>query len=101
MNVIGLSQAQETARVYLSGTGNDKQVEWKFYCTGGNNARKWTTIPVPSNWELEGFGQYNYGFDKAGKVGKEEGLYKHTFRVSPSWKNKQINLVFEGVMTDA
>lgn len=101
INIVGPSQAQETARVYLSGTGNDKQVEWKFYCTGGNNARKWTTIPVPSNWEMEGFGQYNYGFDKAEKVGKEEGLYKHTFRVSPNWKNKQINLVFEGVMTDA
>ncbi|MFC6099353.1 glycoside hydrolase family 2 protein [Olivibacter domesticus] len=98
---VNLSLAQESQRVYLSGTGNDKQVEWEFYCTEGNNARKWTKIPVPSNWELEGFGRYNYGFDKAKKISKEQGLYKHTFRVSPSWKNKQINLVFEGVMTDA
>lgn len=92
--------AQETQRVYLSGTGKDNRVNWQFYCTGGANAGKWTSIPVPSNWELEGFGKYNYGFDKTEKVGKEEGLYKHTFQAPNQWKGKHINLVFEGVMTD-
>ncbi|WP_134088568.1 glycoside hydrolase family 2 TIM barrel-domain containing protein [Olivibacter sp. XZL3] len=95
------SRAQEVKRVYLSGTGKDDRVNWEFYCTGGANAGKWTTIPVPSNWELEGFGTYNYGFDKTEKVGKEEGLYKYRFPIPREWKTQHVNIVFEGVMTDA
>lgn len=95
------SQAQEAKRLYLSGTGKDNRVNWEFYCTGGAHAGKWTSIPVPSNWELEGFGNYNYGFDKTEQVGKEEGLYKYRFPVPKKWKTQHINIVFEGVMTDA
>ncbi|TCC90019.1 glycoside hydrolase family 2 [Pedobacter frigiditerrae] len=92
--------AQETERLMLSGTGNDKTVNWDFFCTAGANSGKWTTIPVPSNWELHGFGKYNYGFDKDTLRGKEEGLYKYKFAVPAGWKGKQINIVFEGSMTD-
>ena len=52
--------AQETEKLYLSGTGEDQTVNWDFYCTEGRNSGKWTTIPVPSNWELQGFGKFNY-----------------------------------------
>lgn len=93
-------KAQETQKLYLSGTGNDKTVNWDFFCTAGNNSGKWTSIPVPSNWELQGFGKYNYGFSKDSSRGKEKGLYKHTFKVPNAWKGKTINIVFEGVMTD-
>ncbi|WP_198175208.1 glycoside hydrolase family 2 protein [Spirosoma telluris] len=93
--------AQQTEKHYLSGTGNDHTVPWQFFCTAGQNSGKWTTIPVPSNWELQGFGKYNYGFAKDSSRGKEQGLYKHEFQVPTSWKGKRINLVFEGVMTDA
>lgn len=93
--------AQQTEIKYLSGTGSDNRVNWQFYCTDGMNANKWTTIPVPSCWELQGFGKYDYGFAKDSIRGKEKGLYKYEFTVSSSWKNKIINLVFEGVMTDA
>ena len=64
---------------------------------------KWTKIAVPSCWELQGFGNYNYGHDqKEGKtVYKEYGLYKHQFHVPAGWKNKEVKIVFEGVMTDA
>ena len=95
----GISQSTEIK--YLSGTGSDHTVSWQFFCTGGMNANKWTTIAVPSCWELQGFGKYDYGFAKDSIRGKEKGLYKYEFDVSPAWKNKQINLVFEGVMTDA
>ncbi len=94
------AQAQQTQKQYLSGTGNDQTVDWQFYCTAGQNSGKWTTIPVPSNWELQGFGKYNYGFNRDSSKGREQGLYKHTFKAPASWKNKKINLVFEGVMTD-
>jgi beta-galactosidase/beta-glucuronidase len=58
-------------------------------------------IPVPSNWELQGFGKYNYGFAKDSSRGKEKGLYKYRFQAPKSWQGKALNLVFEGVMTDA
>jgi len=92
--------AQSTEKLYLSGTGNDNTVPWEFYCTGGMNAGKWTTIPVPSCWELQGFGKYDYGFAKDSVRGKEQGMYKYRFRVPGQWKNKQVNIVFEGSMTD-
>lgn len=95
-----ISNAQQTEKKYLSGTGNDNTVNWDFFVTGGMNANKWSTIPVPSNWELQGFGKYNYGFDKDSLRGKEVGLYKHKFTIPANWKSKKINIVFEGSMTD-
>jgi hypothetical protein len=92
--------AQQTEKLYLSGTGNDNTVNWDFFCTAGANSGKWTTIPVPSNWELQGFGKYNYGFNKEENKGKEQGLYKYKFKVPADWKNRKINIVFEGSMTD-
>ncbi len=94
------SKAQETQKLYLSGTGSDHTVNWQFYCTGGMHSGTWTTIPVPSNWELQGFGKYNYGLDKDSTKGREQGLYKYEFKVPASWKGKNIQIVFEGSMTD-
>lgn len=93
-------RAQQTEQLYLSGTGNDHTVNWEFFCTGGMNSGKWATIPVPSNWELQGFGKYDYGFAKDSVRGKEQGLYKYNFKVPAGWKGKKINIVFEGSMTD-
>ncbi len=94
------SKAQETQKVYLSGTGSDHTVNWQFYCTGGMHSGVWTTIAVPSNWELQGFGKYNYGLDKDSLKGKESGMYKYEFNVPVSWKGKNVQIVFEGSMTD-
>jgi len=94
------SSGQETQVQYLSGTGNDNTVNWQFYCSAGRNSGKWTTIPVPSNWELQGFGKYDYGFAKDSVRGKETGLYKYEFSVPAGWKGKAVNIVFEGSMTD-
>lgn len=98
----GLS-AQTTETIFLSGTDAANTVEWDFFCTDGRNSGEWTKIPVPSNWELQGFGTYNYGHDwrdKNKKLGLEHGLYKHEFEVPASWKGKTINIVFDGSMTD-
>lgn len=95
-----VSHAQETQKLFLSGTGSDHTVNWQFYCTAGNNSGKWTTIPVPSNWEFQGFGKYNYGLAKDSLRGKEQGLYKYEFNVPASWQGKAINIVFDGSMTD-
>lgn len=93
--------AQQTEKVYLSGTGSDDAVQWDFFCTGGMNANRWSKIAVPSCWELQGYGKYDYGFAKDTVRGKEKGLYKHQFKAQASWKEKVVNIVFEGVMTDA
>jgi len=92
--------AQETEVVYLSGTGFDQTVEWDFYCTEGMNSGVWTTIQVPSCWEQQGFGQYNYGHVPFDQRLKEEGHYRYFFEVQKEWKGKHLELVFEGVMTE-
>ena len=97
--------AQTTQTQYLSGTGSNNTIAWDFFCTGGRNSGNWTKIPVPSCWELQGFGAYNYGRDyktygKNFRFADEKGMYKHRFRVPPSWKNKKVYIVFEGSMTD-
>ncbi|MBW8780627.1 MAG: beta-galactosidase [Verrucomicrobia bacterium] len=88
-----------TEREYLSGHGPKDAVPWEFSVTGGRRAGEWTTIPVPSNWELKGFGTYNYGEERAGKA-DEHGLYRLHFTVPATWKGRRIRIVFEGAMTD-
>lgn len=95
--------SQNTQIVYLSGKDAAHTVEWDFFCTDGQNSGKWTKIPVPSNWELQGFGTYNYGRDWRNeeiKLGREHGLYKYEFSVPSQWKGKTVNIVFDGSMTD-
>ena len=92
--------AQQTEKIFLSGTGNDDTKKWEFFCTTGMNSGKWTTIPVPSCWELQGFGKYDYGFAKDSVRGKEKGLYKYSFNVPSAWEKKIVKIAFEGSMTD-
>jgi hypothetical protein len=91
---------QQTESLYLSGKGTDDAVLWDFFCTAGNNSNKWTQISVPSNWELHGFGQFTYGHTKAEDRINESGRYRYRFEVPSEWKNKKVNIVFEGSMTD-
>lgn len=95
----------ETGIQYLSGTGSDDTVDWEFYCTDGRNSGKWTTIPVPSCWELQGFGTYQYGMPFYGKadpagIAKEQGKYKYKFKLPKEWEGRTVRIVFDGVMTD-
>ena len=92
--------SQETSRVYLSGKGYDDAKEWDFYCTDGRKSGEWSKIPVPSCWEQQGFGTYNYGHDMDDERGKEKGIYKVNFFSSPEWRDKEVHIVFEGSMTD-
>lgn len=92
--------ASSTETVYLSGTGADDTVDWDFKISGGRKSGEWTTIPVPSNWELQGFGTYNYGHDLWEERGYEIGYYKHTFMADDSWEGERVEIVFEGSMTD-
>ena len=97
--------AQTKEIKYLSGTDSKNTVAWDFMCTGGRNAGYWSKIQVPSHWEQQGYGNYNYGRDyktygKNARFADEQGLYKHSFNVPASWKGKEVFIVFEGSMTD-
>ncbi|WP_289660149.1 glycoside hydrolase family 2 protein [Flavobacterium panacagri] len=98
------STAQQTDKIYLSGKDFEHPVQWDFYCTDGNNSKKWSKINVPSQWELEGFGEYTYGrwYKELNQKepSKEEGLYKYEFEVPASYKDKEVKIVFGGAMTD-
>ena len=102
---VALAQSVETERQYLSGTGCDDMVQWDFQCSDGRNAGKWTKIGVPSCWELQGFGTYQYGMRFYGKatpegIADEKGLYKHEFTLPAEWAGRQIQLVFEAAFTE-
>jgi hypothetical protein len=98
------ARAAATETQLLSGTGPDDAVEWDFLCTDGRNSRVWSKIRVPSCWEQQGFGTYNYGgslqYNTGDIVGHEQGLYRRTFTVPAAWQGRVVRLVFDGSMTD-
>ncbi len=94
---------------YLSGTGKDDTVLWDFLCTGGRRSGVWTKIPVPSCWEQQGFGTYEYGLEhrpskenpSVDRLVSDQGKYRLSFTVPANWQSGRVRLVFDGVMTDA
>ncbi|HEY4245250.1 MAG TPA: glycoside hydrolase family 2 TIM barrel-domain containing protein [Lacunisphaera sp.] len=102
------SNGNETENLFLSGHGSDDPVQWDFYCTAGRNSGFWTKIGVPSCWEQQDFGEYEYGVESRTPkrlsplpVPQEQGLYRYQFSVPAAWRGRVVRLVFEGVMTDA
>ena len=102
--------AQTTQTQYLSGTDKDHRVDWGFHIDRGRNSGTWGKIPVPSNWEFEGYGLFAYGqANGPDRPGWHELLpevdatatYRTTFTVPADWSDRHISIVFEGVMTDA
>lgn len=97
-----------TETQYLSGHGSDDATLWGFYCTAGRNSGIWTKIAVPSCWEQQGFGTYEYGVEvRPSKripnmpVADEKGVYRREFNVPADWRGRVVRIVFDGVMTDA
>lgn len=71
------------------------------------DTRGWDTIPVPSNWQLHGYGiprylSADYAFDKSNpphvqEETNETGLYRTAFNIPESWQEREVFLVFNGV----
>ena len=93
------ASTQETRRQYLSGHDKDDAVPWEFQCTSGANSGFWTNLPVPSQWDMRGFGTLSYKKDLT-NAWSEQGLYAHNFTVPRDWSGQRIFLLFDGVMTD-
>jgi beta-galactosidase len=78
-----------------------------FYKTSFNDSA-WKTIPVPSNWEIEGHGipiytNSKYPFPKkpphAPTKWNPVGSYRHTFELPQTWTGRQTFIVFDGVQS--
>lgn len=93
------TDAPRTETLMLSGTGPDDAVLWDFTIDGGRRAGEPARIPVPSNWQQHGFGQYQYGYDK-GPRAAHTGTYRHRFAVPADWQGRTVRIVFDAAMTD-
>ncbi len=93
--------------------------DWRFKYVGtpeerptdffeaGFDDSSWETIPVPSNWELQGHGQpiytnVTYPFDKnppliGGRNGNPVGSYRTKFTVPAEWNGRTVEVCFDGV----
>ena len=97
---------------YISLNGN-----WRFYWVRSPEDRiknfyennlidsEWKTIPVPANWEVEGYGHpiyldERYPFNTQWPNVPEEynpvGTYRHSFYIPNDWANQDIILHFAG-----
>lgn len=100
--------AAQTLTQMLSGKDAATTVPWDFQCSAGAHAGEWTTIPVPSCWEMFGFGKLRYGLDvpreKDGKYAFPPaitGHYRRKFQLPADWQGRRVAIVFDGAMTDA
>ena len=104
--------------------------DWKFHYAGHPDARpvdfhqpgfdvsSWKEIPVPSNWQLHGYGvpvytnsEYPFAADPPRVMGEPPahftnfpadqrnpvGSYRRNFTVPPEWQGQPIHIVFQGV----
>lgn len=115
--VFALNQ-EEGRAYYIPDDGISLDGKWKFFYAenpGGIpdgfynpsfNDRKWPEIEVPSNWEMQGFGQAVFRnvsspFHANPPYVPEElnpsGAYRTVFTIPSDWKGKEIFLRFEKV----
>lgn len=120
-----LEAIREKSSWFLSLNGN-----WKFHWVPRPEERPqdfyrtdfddvdWKTIPVPANWEMQGYGTpiyvssgYSFRIDPprvtseppqkytAYKERNPVGSYRHYFRLPENWKNRKVFIHFAGVQS--
>ncbi|MBN1271045.1 MAG: DUF4981 domain-containing protein [Candidatus Aminicenantes bacterium] len=108
-----LKQDKKTSPFYFSLNGN-----WKFHwakCPDERpinffepsfDVKNWKKIPVPSNWQLQGYGKpvylnVRYPFKKDPPFIQNEdnhvGSYRTEFKIPVSWKEREVFIHFAGV----
>jgi beta-galactosidase len=120
-----LQGVRDNSPWYMSLNGNWKfnwvprpeQRPLDFYRTDFDDSN-WKTIPVPSNWEMQGYGTpiyvssgYPFKIDPprvtseppknytAYKERDPVGSYRHTFRLPDNWKDRKVFIHFAGVQS--
>ncbi len=113
MQVFGNAQNALANQYYKSLNGN-----WKFnwvprpaerpvdFYKPNYDCSKWKTIPVPSNWQMLGYGipiytNVTYPFPKnppyIAHNNNTVGSYRHKFTIPDNWNGREIFLHFDGV----
>ena len=114
---------KSSLRMMLSGTWQfhwspSPDVRPKDFFKPGYDASDWKTIPVPSNWEMLGYGtpiytNSRYPFESKpplirpveGWTSEKEpnavGSYRRTFTLPANWKEREIYLHFNGIYSAA
>ncbi|MGE5527824.1 MAG: glycoside hydrolase family 2 TIM barrel-domain containing protein [Patescibacteria group bacterium] len=75
-----------------------------FFAPGFDDAA-WDRLPVPSNWQMHGYGRpnytniaYPYPVDPPYVPDENPtGLYRRSFIIPEAWRGRRVFLVFEGV----
>jgi beta-galactosidase len=111
---------QSASRYNPSGSRNYRLLngDWKFswvakpadrtvaFYTPHFDDSAWKTIPVPSNWQIEGYGtaiysnvQYPFPKDEPNIPADDNpvGSYRRTFEIPDDWAGRQVFLTFDGV----
>lgn len=69
------------------------------------NISNWAEMPVPGNWEFNGYGipmyvNIGYGFNaKPPRIERDDsptGAYRHTFNIPDNWDGRRVYIHFEG-----
>lgn len=77
----------------------------KGFYEEGFNASAWTTMPVPGNWEFNGFGiplyvNNGFGFSASppfiNKADSPTGAYRKEFNIPANWNGRKVFIHFEG-----
>lgn len=110
---LSVSDERDRSERYISLNG-----EWKFQWVESPKDRllhfydtlldhsQWKAIPVPSNWEVEGYGNpiyldERYPFDTQWPDVPQDynpvGTYRHDFEIDESWLSQNVILHFAGV----
>jgi beta-galactosidase len=64
------------------------------------NAADWSNIPVPANWEIEGFSIPTYQ-ERSGRLSDDIGLYRRTMDVPATFAGQKVLWHFDGAYDGA
>jgi len=114
-----LEENQEEGHVfYIPAKNQSLNGDWKFYWSetpenvpdkffeASFNDKKWATISVPSNWEMQGYGDklfrnvtspFKPNPPFVPKEYNPTGIYRRTFTIPSGWKGEQVFLRLEKV----
>ncbi|MBC7234787.1 MAG: DUF4981 domain-containing protein, partial [Chloroflexi bacterium] len=113
--LLGAKLGRREASGYFRLLNGDWQFHWapnpdaapEAFYRWDYDASDWATLPVPSNWQLHGYGvpmytnvQYHFDASDLPRVPhdkNEVGCYRTLFDVPESWDDRQVFAVFEGV----
>jgi beta-galactosidase len=107
--VLSLTNCNQDKNVIETRLRSSFDADWKF--TEGDivgaeqvafNDTGWKTINVPHDWSIEGeYNENNPMGAQCGYLPAGFGWYRKTIDIPSSWKNKQVEIAFDGVFMNS